>query len=177
VNVGKGVPNATPLQSISHNDRASFYRHVHIHGNSACCPVVTTGKIKPTQGKRRKSKLMNTVAAKATTSGSRRTIVASLAALGSVVLASSCRLPMFPFIFAAGAAGSSAFFTKARPFLLAASLLSIAFAFYQRWRARRCQCKPNLLSTIILWFSVVVVLTFFLFPQLIANLVANSLAR
>ena len=109
--------------------------------------------------------------------GSRRTILASLAALGSVVLASTCCLPMFPFIFAAGAAGSSAFFTKARPFLLAASVLSIGFAFYQRWRAKQCQCKPGLLSTIVFWFSVVVVLTFFLFPQVIANLVANLLAR
>ena len=109
--------------------------------------------------------------------GSGRTIVASLAALGSVVLASSCCLPMFPFIFAAGAAGSSAFFVKARPFLLAASVLSIGFAFYQRRRARQCQCKPSLVSTIILWFSVVLVLTFFLFPQVIANLIANLLAR
>ncbi|PYS57460.1 MAG: hypothetical protein DMF74_26005 [Acidobacteria bacterium] len=110
-------------------------------------------------------------------SGSGRTVLASLAALGSVVLASTCCLPMFPFIFAAGAAGSSAFFAKARPFLLAASLLSIGFAFYQRWRAKQCQCKPSLLSTIVLWFSVVVVLTFFLFPQVIANLIANVLAR
>src|SRR5207253_9423813 len=94
---------------------------------------------------------------------------ASLAALGSVVLASTCCLPMFPFIFAAGAAGSSTFFAKARPFLLAASLLSIAFAFYQRWRAKRCQCKPSLFSTIVLWFSVVVVVSLFLFPQVIAN--------
>jgi hypothetical protein len=109
--------------------------------------------------------------------GSGRTILASLAALGSVLLASTCCLPMFPFVFAAGAAGSSAFFTKARPFLLVASLLSIAFAFYQRRRAKQCNCKPNLLSTIILWFSVVVVLTFFLFPQVIANLIANVLAR
>src|SRR5947199_2540049 len=113
----------------------------------------------------------------AKTSGSGRTILASLAALGGVVLASSCCLPMFPFIFAAGAAGSSAFFAKARPFLLAASVLSIGFAFYQRWRAKQCQCKPSLLSTIVLWFSVVVVLTFFLFPQVIANLIANVLAR
>src|SRR5215813_4389872 len=109
--------------------------------------------------------------------GSGRTIIASLAALGSVVLASSCCLPMFPFIFAAGAAGSSAFFTKARPFLLAASLLSIAFAFYQRWRAKQCQCKPSVLSTIVLWFSLVMVFTFFLFPQVIANFVADLLAR
>ncbi len=118
---------------------------------------------------------METTSAKAPGSG--RTILASLAALGSVVLASTCCLPMFPFIFAAGAAGSSAFFAKARPFLLAASLLSIGFAFYQRWRAKQCQCKPSLLSTIVLWSSVVVVLTFFLFPQVIANLVANLLAR
>jgi hypothetical protein len=113
----------------------------------------------------------------AKTSGTGRTVLASLAALGSIVLASTCCLPMFPFVFAAGAAGSSAFFAKARPFLLAASLLSIGFAFYQRWRAKQCQCKPSLLSTIVLWFSGVVVLMFFLFPQLIANLVANFLAR
>jgi hypothetical protein len=110
-------------------------------------------------------------------SGSERTIIASFAALGSVVLASTCCLPMFPFIFAAGAAGSSAFFTKARPFLLAASLLSIGFAFYQRRRAKRCHCKPSVVSTFVLWFSTVVVLTFFLFPQVIANVVANLLTR
>ena len=109
--------------------------------------------------------------------GSGRTILASLAALVSVILASSCCLPMFPFIFAAGAAGSSLFFTRVRPFLLAASLLSIAFAFYQRWRAKQCQCRPSLVSTIILWFSVIVVFLFFVFPQLIANFVANLLAR
>jgi len=120
---------------------------------------------------------MDTVRTIAKGSGSGRTILASLAALGSVVLASTCCLPMFPFIFAAGAAGSSAFFAKARPFLLAASILSIGFAFYQRWRAKQCHCKPTLFSTIVLWFSVVVVLTFFLFPQVIANLVANFLAR
>jgi hypothetical protein len=42
-------------------------------------------------------------------SGSRSTVVASLAALGSVIAASSCCLPLLPFLFAAGAAGTSAF--------------------------------------------------------------------
>lgn len=114
--------------------------------------------------------------ASGTGSRSKRTIVTSLAALGSVVLASSCCLPLLPFLFAAGAAGTSAFFVKVRPFLLAASVLLIAFGFYQRWRAKQCQCKPNLLSTILLWFSAIVVLVFILFPQAIANLVANLLA-
>src|SRR3989441_9613769 len=104
------------------------------------------------------------------------TVIASLAALGSVVLASSCCLPLLPFLFAAGTAGTSAFFVKARPFLLAASVLLIAFGFYQRWRAKQCQCKPSLLSAILLWFSAFVVLVFILFPQAIANLVANLLA-
>ena len=110
------------------------------------------------------------------TQGSKRTIVASLAALGSVLLASSCCLPLLPFLFAAGAAGSSAFFVKLRPFLLAASVLLIAFGFYQGWRARQCQRKPNLMSTILLWFSAIVVLAFILFPQAIANIMANLLA-
>jgi hypothetical protein len=107
---------------------------------------------------------------------SKRTIVASLAALGSVVLASSCCLPLLPFLFAAGAAGTSAFFVRLRPFLLAASVLLIAFGFYQRWRAKQCNCRPNLLSTILLWSSAVIVLVFILFPQAIANLLASLLA-
>src|SRR5713101_4391664 len=107
--------------------------------------------------------------------GSKSTIIASLAALGSVILASSCCLPLLPFLFAAGAAGSSAFFVRVRPFLLAASVLLIALGFYQSWRARQCQCKPNLVSTILLWCSAIVVLVFILFPQAIANILANLL--
>ena len=112
--------------------------------------------------------------AKASRSG--RTISASVAALGSVILASSCCLPLSPFLLAAGAAGSSAFFVKLRPFLLAASVLLIALGLYQSWRAKQCNFKPNLLATIVLWFSAMVVLVSILFPQAIANLVANLLA-
>ena len=108
--------------------------------------------------------------------GSKSTIAASLAALGSVALASSCCLPLFPFLVAAGAAGSSAFFVTIRPFLLAASVLLIAFGFYQRWRAKKCQCKPSVVSAVLLWFSTVVVLVFILFPQAIANLIADLIA-
>jgi hypothetical protein len=108
---------------------------------------------------------------------SKRTIAASLAALGSVVLASSCCLPLLPFLFAAGAAGTSAFFASVRPFLLTASVLLIAFGFYQRWRAKQCKCQPSVLSAVLLWFSAIVVLVFILIPQAIANLLANVLAN
>ncbi len=103
-------------------------------------------------------------------------MVVSLAALGSVVAASSCCLPLLPFIFAAGAAGTSAFIAQLRPYLLVLSVLLIAFGFYKSWRARQCNCKPSRISTFLLWFSAIMVFLFIFFPQVIANLVAELLA-
>jgi hypothetical protein len=111
-----------------------------------------------------------------TSSGSRGTVVASLAALGSLIAASSCCLPLLPFLFAAGAAGTSAFIAQLRPYLLALSVLLIAFGFYKAWRAKQCNCKPSRISTFLLWFSAMVVFVFTFFPQVIANLVADLLA-
>src|SRR5438105_14611441 len=108
--------------------------------------------------------------------GSRSTVVASLAALGGVIAASSCCLPLLPFVFAAGAAGTSAFIAQLRPYLLVLSVLLIAFGFYKSWRAKQCNCKPSRISTFILWFSAIVVFLFIFFPQVIANLVADFLA-
>src|SRR6266571_7386997 len=108
--------------------------------------------------------------------GSKSTVAASLGALASVIAASSCCLPLLPFLFAAGAAGTSAFVGKLRPYLLVLSVLLIAFAFYKSWRAKQCNCKPNRVSTVLLWFSAVVVFVFIFFPQVIANFLANVLA-
>jgi hypothetical protein len=107
--------------------------------------------------------------------GSGGTLIASLAALGSVIVASSC-IPLLPFLFAAGAAGASGFFVQLRPYLLAVSVLFIAFGFYKSWRAKQCNCKPTWISTFLLWFSAIVVFAFIFFPQVIANLVADGLA-
>ena len=109
-------------------------------------------------------------------SGSRSTVVVSMAALGSVIAASSCCLPLLPFVFAAGAAGTSAFIAQLRPYLLVLSVLLIAFGFYKSWRAKQCDCKPSRISTFILWFSAIVVFVFIFFPQVIANLVADLLS-
>jgi hypothetical protein len=109
-------------------------------------------------------------------SDSRSTVVASLAALGSVIVASSCCLPLLPFLFAAGAAGTSAFVVRLRPYLLVLSVLLIAFGFYRSWRAKQCNCKPSRISTFLLWFSAIMVVAFIFFPQVIANLVADLLA-
>src|SRR5213083_1920110 len=89
-------------------------------------------------------------------SESRGTLVASLAAVGSVIAASSCCLPLLPFLFAAGAAGTSAFVARWRPYLLVLSVLLIAFGFYKSWRTKQCNCKPSWISTLLLWFSALV---------------------
>src|SRR5438445_12766128 len=89
-------------------------------------------------------------------SGSRSTVVVSLAALGSVVAASSCCLPLLPFVFAAGAAGTSAVIAQLRPYLVVLSVLLIAFGFYKSWRAKQCNCKPSGINTFILWLSALV---------------------
>jgi len=109
-------------------------------------------------------------------SGSRGTVVASLAAVSSVIAASSCCLPLLPFLFAAWAASTSAFVAELRPYLLVLSVLLIAFGFYKSWRAKQCNCQPSRISTFLLWFSAIVVFVFIFFPQVIANLVADLLA-
>src|ERR1700723_1598408 len=106
-------------------------------------------------------------------SGSASTAFASLAALGSVLVASSCCLPLLPFLFAAGAAGTSASVVRLRPYLLVLSLLLIAFGFYRSWRAKKCNGKPSRISIFLLWFSAIVVVACIFFPQVIANLVAD----
>ena len=102
---------------------------------------------------------------------------ASLAAIASVLAASSCCLPILPFLMAAGLAGSSAFLSAARPYLLAASILFIAYGFYQTWRAKKCRRRPNVIASVLLWMSAGFVVISVFFPQVMANAAAGLLAR
>ena len=106
-----------------------------------------------------------------------RTTLASLAAIGSVLAASSCCLPILPFMVAASLAGSSTFLSAARPYLLVASILFIAYGFYQSWRAKKCQRRPNMIASALLWVSAIFVVISIFFPQVMANAAAGLLAR
>ncbi len=106
-----------------------------------------------------------------------RTALTSVAAIASVIAASSCCLPILPFVFAAGLAGSSTVLTALRPYLLGASVLFVAYGFYQAWRSRRCGRKPNMVSSALLWVSAFFVFMSIFFPQVLANAAANFLAR
>src|SRR5215470_8104427 len=105
------------------------------------------------------------------------TVAASLAAIGSVLAASSCCLPLFPFMMAAGLAGTSTFLSQMRPYLLVGSILLIAFGFYQAWRAKKCGRRTSLTASVVLWASAAFVFVSIFFPQVMANAIASLGAR
>ena len=114
---------------------------------------------------------------RAESSGAAGTVAASLAAVGSVLAASSCCLPLFPFMMAAGLAGTSAFLTEVRPYLLVGSILFIAFGFYRARRARKCNRRTSTVTLVLLYLAAGFVLISILFPQIIANAIAGPGSR
>ena len=107
----------------------------------------------------------------------RGALIAGVAAVGGVLAASTCCLPVLPFVMAASFAGSSAFLSAARPYLLGASILLIAFGFYQARRVKACRRRPSRIGTVLLWFSTAFVLMSILFPQIMANAAADLFTR
>jgi cytochrome bd-type quinol oxidase subunit 2 len=114
---------------------------------------------------------------KETPSPGTRTVLASVAAIASVLVASSCCLPVLPFVFAAGVAGSSAFLTTLRPYLLAFSVVMVGYGFYHGWRANKCRSRRGSLTTLLLWASALFVVASIFFPEVLANTVATLMAR
>ena len=106
-----------------------------------------------------------------------RTALASVAAIASVIAASSCCLPILPFVFAASLAGSATVLTALRPYLLGASVVFIAYGFYQAWQNKKCNRKPSVISSALLWLSAFFVFVSIFFPQVLANAAADVLAR
>ncbi len=94
-----------------------------------------------------------------------RPAITSLAAVASVIAASSCCLPVLPFVAAAGLAGGSTLLWTARPYLLGASILFVALGFLQAARAKRCHRAPGRLASTLLWTSAAVVVLSFFLPQ------------
>ncbi len=106
-------------------------------------------------------------------STSRHTNMASVGAIVSASAASSCCLPLLPFVSAAGLAGGSALLATLRPYLLGASALLIGYGFFQAKRAKQCSRRPSLVSTILLWTSAAIVVVMIIFPQAVAALLAG----
>ena len=110
---------------------------------------------------------------------SKGALAASLSAVGSVLAAMTCCLPVLPFVLAAGTAGTATFLSSfigvLRPYLLGVSVLLIGLGFYQSRRASQCNCRPSVLSQVVLWLSALIVAISILLPQAFADLVERLL--
>jgi len=105
----------------------------------------------------------------------RGTVVSSIAALGSLVAAMSCCLPMGTFLVATGAAGAARILNPLRPWLFAVSIAALILGFVQAYGRSHCSLRRNPVSIGLLWISAALVLATFLFPQVIAGFLADRL--
>lgn len=94
----------------------------------------------------------------------------SLAAIGSVLAASLCCLPILPLALAAGGA-SAAFLTasKLQPYLLGLSVLCVGYGFWQAARAKQCGVGRKTLNYSLLAIAALMTGATLLFPQAVAN--------
>jgi hypothetical protein len=100
-------------------------------------------------------------------------LLSSLAAITSVLAASSCCLPIIPLWLAAGSAGASMFLASARPYLMTLSVLLIAYGFWTAARARECTRRRRTINLVLLTVSGIFVASSLLFPQVLANWLAG----
>jgi hypothetical protein len=106
-------------------------------------------------------------------SSSAGTFAAPLAALGGLVAASACCLPVGTMFLAAGSAGAAAFLRDLRPYLMVLSVALICFGFWQASRAKCCGSKPSYAGQALLWIAAFFVGLSLLFPQAFADLLAG----
>jgi hypothetical protein len=101
-------------------------------------------------------------------------ILSSIAAVGSVIAAMSCCLPVGSFLFAAGAAGAARILVPFRPWLLGVSMGTLILGFVQAYGRSHCTLRRNPLTVFLLWISAALVLVMLLFPQTIAGFLAGE---
>ena len=96
----------------------------------------------------------------------------SVGAVVSSLLTLGCCLPL-PFLGAAGVAGVSVFLAGARPWLLALSVILLSAGFVQVYRGTRCRARQSKTALVLLSLATVIVLLLFLFPQVVASVLAD----
>jgi len=104
----------------------------------------------------------------------RGTFVSSIAALGSVIAAMSCCLPVGTFLLAAGAAGAGRVLAPLRPWLFGVSIGALILGFVQAYGRSHCTLRRNPMTVVLLWVSAAVVLVLLLFPQVVAGFLADK---
>ena len=106
-----------------------------------------------------------------------RTTLASLAAIGSVLAASSCCLLLVPFMMAPSVAWGFGLPFGRKTVSVSNLNCSYRLRFYQGCRAKKCQNRPSVIASASLWLSTAFVVLSIFFPQVMANAAAGLSAR
>jgi hypothetical protein len=104
----------------------------------------------------------------------RGTLVSSIAALGGVIAAMSCCLPVGTFLVAAGAAGAGRILAPLRPWLFGVSIGALILGFVQAYGRSHCSLRRNPMTILLLWVAAAMVLAMWLFPQVVAGFLADK---
>jgi hypothetical protein len=96
---------------------------------------------------------------------------APAAAIIAALSTLACCVPL-GFLGAIGLASIGVWATSYRPWLLGASLLFLCLGFCQMYSRKAC-AKRTTTSVVFFWIAVMVVVLVFLFPQIIASLIAG----
>jgi hypothetical protein len=97
---------------------------------------------------------------------------APAAAIVAALSTLACCLPL-GFLGALGFASISVWAVSFRPWLIGASLLLLCVGFFQMYFRKTC-VKRSTTSLVLFWTAVIVVVLVFLFPQVIASLIAGQ---
>jgi hypothetical protein len=104
----------------------------------------------------------------------RGAFVSSIAALGSVIAAMSCCLPVGTFLVAAGAAGAGRILAPLRPWLFGVSIGALILGFVQAYGHSHCTLRRNPITVLVLWAAAMMVLVLLMFPQALAGFLADT---
>lgn len=116
---------------------------------------------------------------------SKENVVASGAVLTAIGASICCIGPILTLIFGVGAFGAATIFASARPYLLVASVLALAFGFYRLYLRREtcapgaaCTTKPaSRIARLTLWTASLTVLIFALSPYYVGTLARHLSAK
>lgn len=100
--------------------------------------------------------------------------IAPAAAAASAISTLVCCLPL-GFAAAAGAAGLGAVLATFRPWLMGLSLVLLGTGFWQLYRGKVVCRRRSRSSIAVFWVSAAIVAALMLFPQAVANLLADRL--
>jgi len=96
---------------------------------------------------------------------------APAAAIVAALSTLACCVPL-GFVGALGFASISVWMAPLRPWLLAAACVLLCLGFFQMYFRKSC-VKRSTTSLVLFWTAVMVVVLVFLFPQVIATLIAG----